>query len=177
MPDGGVFAAELYERHRGPLMRLAVHLAGGDRHCAEDLAQETILRAWQHRDMIRPGQERAWLAVTARHLAIDGYRREQARKAREALCACLAGPADNPAGRVADTVSVRAAVAALSPPRRAVIAEVYYAGRTIAETAEALGIAPGTVKSRAFTALAALRSALAEQTRTSRPEHCARTVR
>src|SRR5260370_40953425 len=75
MPDGGVFAAELYERHRGPLMRLAVHLAGGDRHCAEGLAQETILRAWQHRDVIRPGQERAWLAVPARNLAIDGYRR------------------------------------------------------------------------------------------------------
>src|SRR5260370_1367344 len=106
MPDGGLFAAELYERHAEPLMRLAVHLAGGDRHCAEDLAQETILRAWQHRDMIRPGQERAWLAVTARHLAIDGYRRGHAPHARAALSACLAGPAAPPAPPVAPPVAV-----------------------------------------------------------------------
>jgi RNA polymerase sigma-70 factor (ECF subfamily) len=160
MPDEGVFAADLYVRHGGPLMRLAVRLTGGDWHHAEDLAQEAILRAWRHRGAIRPGQERAWLTATARHLAVDGYRRESARRAREARYASLAVPADDLAGRVAETVTVRAAVAALPPIRRAVIAELYYAGSTIAETAEALGIPPGTVKSRANHALAALRATL-----------------
>jgi RNA polymerase sigma-70 factor (ECF subfamily) len=159
MPDGGVFAEQLYARHGRGLLRLAVHLTG-DWHHAEDLAQEAMLRAWRHREAIRPGQEHAWLAATARHLAVDGYRRENARHAREARYASLAVPGDDLAGRVADTVTVRAAVAALPPIRRVVIAELYYAGRTIAETAEALGIPPGTVKSRANHALAALRSSL-----------------
>jgi len=65
-------------------------------------------------------------------------------------------PGGNPAGRIAETITVRAA---LPPIRRAAIAEIYYAGRTIAETAKALGILPGTVKSRACHALTALRSA------------------
>jgi RNA polymerase sigma-70 factor (ECF subfamily) len=149
-------------------MRLAVHLTGGDWHQAEDLEQEAMLRAWRHREAIRPGQERAWLAATARHLAVDGYRRENTRRAREARYASLAVPADDLAGRVADTVTVRAAVAALPPIRRAVIAELYYAGRTIAETAETLGIPPGTVKSRANHALAALRQSVAPGGRAAR---------
>jgi RNA polymerase sigma-70 factor (ECF subfamily) len=161
MPDGDAFAERLYARHSRGLLRLAVHLAGGDWHQGEDLAQEAMLRAWRHRKEIRPGQERAWLAATARNLAIDGYRRDQARHAREARYASLVVLADDPAARVADTVTVRAAVAALPPGRRAVIAELYYAGRSIAETAVALGIPPGTVKSRANHALAALRPALA----------------
>jgi RNA polymerase sigma-70 factor, ECF subfamily len=163
MPDGSVFTSELYARHYGPLMRLAVHLTG-NRHHAEDLAQEAMLRAWRHLDAILPGRERAWLAATVRNLAIDRYRREQHRQALEARCASFAEPGDDLAGRAADTVRVRALVAALPPGRRAVIAELYYAGRTVAETAAVLGIPPGTVKSRACYALAALRSALTAAT-------------
>jgi RNA polymerase sigma-70 factor, ECF subfamily len=145
MPDHDAFATERYSRHGGPLMHLATHLTGGDWHRADDLVQETILRAWLHRDAILPGQERAWLAVTARNLAIDGYRRKQARQAREARYAYLTVPTDDLAGRVVDTVTVSAA---LPPDRRAVIAEVYYAGRMIREAATALGIPPGTAAAR-----------------------------
>jgi RNA polymerase sigma-70 factor (ECF subfamily) len=164
MADDGAFARELYARHGRGLMRLAVHLTGGDWQHAEDLAQEAMLRAWRHREVIRPGQERAWLAATARHLAIDGYRRENTRRSREARYASLAVPGDDLAGRIADAVTVRATVAALPPIRRTVIAELYYADRTIAETAAVLGIPPGTVKSRANHALAALRPALTAAT-------------
>jgi RNA polymerase sigma-70 factor (ECF subfamily) len=163
MADGQMFAAELYARHGRPLMNLAVHLTSGDRRRAEDLAQEAIVRAWQHRDCIRPGQERAWLAVTARHLAVDGYRRQQAREAREARYACRAGPTEDLAG--------------LSPAHRAVIAELYYAGRTIGQTAASLGISPGTVKSRARSALAALRLALAADPGTAGRDSYERSVR
>lgn len=177
MADGQMFAAQLYARHGRPLMNLAVHLTNGDRRRAEDLAQEAIVRAWQHRDCIRPGQERAWLAVTARHLAVDGYRRQQARQAREARYACRAGPGEDLAGHVADTITVRAALAGLSPVHRVVIAEIYYAGRTIGQTAAVLGIPPGTVKSRARSALAALRLALAADPGTAGRDSYERPVR
>jgi RNA polymerase sigma-70 factor (ECF subfamily) len=175
MADGQMFAAELYARHGRPLMNLAVHLTSGDRHRAEDLAQETLVRAWQHREAIRPGRERAWLAVTVRHLAVDGYRRQQARQAHEARYAGRAGPTDDLAERVADTVTVRAALAALPPAHRAVIAEIYYAGRTIGQTAAVLRIPPGTVKARARHAVAALRLALAAGA--AGPQPGERTVR
>lgn len=172
---GEVFAEQLYARHGAALVRLTTRLAGGDRHLAEDLAQEAIVRAWQHRDAITPGSERSWLAVTARHLAVtarhlavDGYRRRQARVAREARYSDLTLPrgSDDVAGRVADAVTVAAAlaagVAALPPSHRTVVGHLYFAGRTTGEAASALGIAQGTVKSRSHYALAALRVELGE---------------
>lgn len=164
--EGEVFAEELYARHKGALMRLAWRLTGQDWQRAEDLAQEAIVRAWEHRHTIRPGGERAWLAVTARRLAVDGHRRLLARQARETQYADFtAVQADDPAGRVADAATVSAAMAALSPRRRAVIAQLYYMGRSTGETAAVLGIAPGTVKSRAHYGLAAMRAALETGTR------------
>ena len=38
----------LYAEHAAPLLRYAVHLMSGDRQRAEDIVQETLLRAWQH---------------------------------------------------------------------------------------------------------------------------------
>jgi RNA polymerase sigma-70 factor (ECF subfamily) len=52
---------------------------------------------------------------------------------------------------------------ALSADHRAVIGELFYHRRTIAETAKTLGVPPGTVKSRSFYALRALRDALEER--------------
>ena len=57
--------------------------------------------------------------------------------------------------------SVRAAIATLPGPQRQVLTEVYYRDRSVAETAHILQIPPGTVKSRTFYALRALRHALA----------------
>ena len=42
----------LYAEHAGPLLRYALHLASGDRQRAEDIVQETLLRAWMHPDAI-----------------------------------------------------------------------------------------------------------------------------
>jgi RNA polymerase sigma-70 factor (ECF subfamily) len=161
--DGAEFTAELYARYGGPLMRLALRLADGDWHRAEDLVQEVMVRAWRHRDRIPAGRERGWLAVTIRHLAVDRYRQWRVRQACEEQYAGAVRPADDLAERMAEQVTVSAAVAALPPGRRAVVAEVYLAGRTIEETAARLGIPPGTVKSRLFGARAVLRTVLGEQ--------------
>ena len=154
--DGALFARELYARHRKPLMRLAVYLTGGDLHRAEDLVQETIVRAWSRRHGIRSGEERSWLAATARNLAIDAHRRLVHREARERATVHSSPTLDSDfAEHVATKLAVRAAVAALPPHHRAVVARVYLAGWSVDETAVSLGIPPGTVKSRTFHAMAA----------------------
>jgi RNA polymerase sigma-70 factor, ECF subfamily len=62
-----------------------------------------------------------------------------------------------------DKAGVRAAMAALPAPQRQVLAEVYYRDRSVAETARILQIPPGTVRSRTFYGLRALRRSLAAQ--------------
>jgi RNA polymerase sigma-70 factor (ECF subfamily) len=53
----------------------------GDRQAAEDIVQETLLRAWTHPDALDPdrGSVRAWLFAVARNLIIDSVRAKQAR--------------------------------------------------------------------------------------------------
>src|ERR671923_1102368 len=69
----------LYSEHAGPLLRYALQLTGGDRQRAEDIVQETLLRAWLHPEAIADRPARPWLFAVARNLAVDAHR---ARKAR-----------------------------------------------------------------------------------------------
>jgi RNA polymerase sigma-70 factor (ECF subfamily) len=62
-----------------------------------------------------------------------------------------------------DRIIVVDALDSLSREHRAVIVETYYRGRSVAETARLLGVPEGTVKSRCYYALRALRLALAER--------------
>ena len=71
----------LYAEHAGPLLGYVLRLTGGDRHRAEDVVQETMLRAWRHPEAAQPahGSLRPWLITVARNIVIDNAR---ARKAR-----------------------------------------------------------------------------------------------
>ncbi|PYC66783.1 RNA polymerase subunit sigma, partial [Streptomyces tateyamensis] len=71
----------LYRDHAGPLLGFVLHLVGGDRQRAEDVVQETLLRAWRHADQLDPnaGSLRPWLVTVARRIVIDGHRRAAAR--------------------------------------------------------------------------------------------------
>src|SRR5438034_7821678 len=71
----------LYAEHGDALFAHALRLTSGDRQRAEDLVQETLLRAWQHPEALDPsrGSVRAWLFTTARNLAIDAWRRRSVR--------------------------------------------------------------------------------------------------
>src|ERR1700735_1642239 len=73
------FVRALYAEHGGALLRYALHLTGGDRQRAEDLVQETIVRAWRHPEALTDRPARPWLFAVARHLAVDPYRARQAR--------------------------------------------------------------------------------------------------
>jgi RNA polymerase sigma-70 factor (ECF subfamily) len=155
----------LYDEHAAALRRYAARLTG-DQAGAEDIVQETLLRAWQHPE-VSGDQERsvrAWLYTVARHLVVD--ERRSARCRNESGVADLeithdcAGPDE--LGPALDRLLLSGALARLSTEHRAVIRRSYYQGWTIAQIAAALGIAEGTVKSRLHYAVRALRRTLQE---------------
>lgn len=159
----------LYAEHAGPLFHYALRLTSGDRQWAEDVVQETLLRAWQHPAAFEParGPARAWLCTVARHVVIDAHRARRARPAEaggEALeRAAEQAPGEDEIEQALQSWAVADALRALSPDHRAVLVETYYRGRTMAEAAQVLGIPLGTVKSRTYYALHALRLALQER--------------
>jgi RNA polymerase sigma-70 factor (ECF subfamily) len=153
----------LYEEHGGPLLGYILRLTGGDRQQAEDVVQETLLRAWRHPEALTGRPVRPWLFTVARNLVVDAHRARQARppEAGEAPLAVL--PAADDLDRALESWTVAEALADLSPQHRAVLVETYYRGRSVAETATVLGVPPGTVKSRTYYALRALKLALEER--------------
>jgi RNA polymerase sigma-70 factor (ECF subfamily) len=153
----------LYSEHAGPLLRYALHLTSGDRQRAEDIVQETLLRAWLHPEAISDRPARPWLFAVARNLAVDAYRARRARphEVGEGALELIAAPDE--ADRALESWAVADALRSLRPEHRGVLLETYYRGRSVAEAATALGIPAGTVKSRTFYALRALKLELEER--------------
>lgn len=156
---------ELYDAHAGALLAYAIRLTNGDRGRAEDVVQETLVRAWRHRDALdeQRGPIRPWLFTVAHHVAIDAYRARAARPTEVGDAVLAAVPSADDIDASLDRLLIADAMSALSPEHRAVILETYYRGRSVAEAAVALGVPPGTVKSRTFYALRALKLALTER--------------
>src|SRR5205814_4883032 len=70
----------LWDEHAGPLLAYCTRLTNGDRMRAEDLVQETLLRAWQHPEAMDESRPmRPWLLTVARRLAVDQHRARSAR--------------------------------------------------------------------------------------------------
>jgi len=145
------------KEHARAVLAYATTLTG-DRAGAEDVLQETMVRAWRHRDSVTAGKGslRGWLLTVARNLVIDGVRRDRGTRAVASLPATRGDHAD----AVVDAVAVAAAVRRLQPAHREILYHVYWRDRSVAQTAAALGIAEGTVKSRSHYALQALRREL-----------------
>lgn len=155
----------LQDEHGDALYAHAVRLAGGDRQQAEDLVQETLLRAWRNPEALDParGAVRAWLFTTARHLAIDAWRRRSVRVG-EVMTDVLPEPppSADEADRAVEAWTVAEALSRLTAQHREVLLECFYRGRSVAEAAARLGVPPGTVKSRTHYALRSLRMVLNE---------------
>jgi RNA polymerase sigma-70 factor (ECF subfamily) len=159
----------LFDQHAAPLMSYALRLTGGDRGRAEDVVQETLLRAWRHPEALdeKRGPVRSWLFTVARNVAVDAHRARRARPAEVGDDALAVVPASDEIEHALDSWLVADAMSSLSPDHRAVLVETYYRGRSVNEAAGVLGIPPGTVKSRTFYALRALKLALEERGVTS----------
>lgn len=156
----------LYEAHAGPLFAFAFR-ATGDRQAAEEIVQDTFFRAWRSIDRFDPQRSelRAWLFVIARNLVVDHHRRRGARPSLPTTHDRLEHHADASSSdidRAVEVWQVAEALAQLSAEHRTAIIQIHLRGASIAETAAALGVPPGTVKSRVYYGLKALRLALEE---------------
>jgi RNA polymerase sigma-70 factor (ECF subfamily) len=153
---------ELHDAHAAVLWRYVVHLTGNAAG-ADDIVQETLLRAWRSPGILsQESGVRSWMFTVARNLVIDDYR--SARNRHELTTETLpdAATADR-TDAVFEAMLVEEALATLGFEHRSVIVHAYYGGRSIAEVARELDIPEGTVKSRLHYGLRALRLALQEK--------------
>lgn len=157
--------ADLYRQYYSPLMAFVLRLTAGDRQQAEDVVQETMLRAWRQAGRLDPAAASLmpWLATVARRIVIDEQRRKDARPPETGEERLEKASVTDLTDDVLRSVIVADAMRALSPPHRQVLNETILSDRTVNEAAEVLGIPVGTVKSRVYYALRALRLVLAEQ--------------
>jgi RNA polymerase sigma-70 factor (ECF subfamily) len=155
--------AALYDAHAAPVWRYVVHLTG-DRAGADDIVQETLLRAWRTPRILEqdPSTTRSWMFTVARHLVIDEAR--SARRRREiGVAEVPERAAPDATDALFEAILVEEALAALTTEHRAVVIRAYYRGLSVAEMADELDIPPGTVKSRLHYGLRALRLTLQEK--------------
>jgi RNA polymerase sigma-70 factor (ECF subfamily) len=161
-PD--VVMQRLHDEHAGALWGHCLRLVNHDRARAEDVCQETLLRAWKNASLLdeAQGSVRAWLFTVARNIVIDESRTRRSRSEFPMGELPEPVPTEDASDELLMTWVVADAVTRLSPEHRAVLQQTYFQGRPVAEAARRLGIPEGTVKSRTHYALHALRLALEE---------------
>lgn len=155
---------ELYANHVEPLRRYAFRLTS-NRTRAEDVVQETLLRAWRHLQCTNGELPvRSWLFTVARNIVIDASR---SAKFRYEVCypdasEVLDRMCPDEVNSALDRMVVAEAMAQLPQTHRAVLSRAFYRGWTVRQIAEDLDVAEGTVKSRLHYALRRLRLVLSE---------------
>jgi RNA polymerase sigma-70 factor (sigma-E family) len=140
--------------------RLAASMAylTGDVGAGEDIAQEALTRAWARWGRVsKLDSPEAWTYRVAVNLARSRRRRQEAEQRALARVGVDGGA---PAPHLADALAVREAVSGLPARMRAVLVLRYFADLPVAEVAEILDCAPGTVKSLASQAVERLRTVI-----------------
>jgi RNA polymerase sigma-70 factor (ECF subfamily) len=152
-----------YDEHAAALTSYVQRMLHGDRQLAEDIVQETMLRAWMNAEKVPDRARRPWLFTTARRLVIDTYRARNARP--KEVPPDQADPAgdDDDLDTALDAILLTDALRTLRAEHRAVLYDAYFRGMTAAQIAATRGLPPGTVRSRLFYALRAMRLALQER--------------
>jgi len=163
-----------FRRHRPLIERTALALTG-DPHTAEEVLQDTFLRAYRHRQTLRLDVSPVpWLYRVALNLCYSrlGRRKLAVEPIGETTAATLRDHAPEPsevAEREELRRSIRRGIAALPEKHQLVIVLYYLNGLSLQETADALGIRLGTAKSRIHYALHALREHLAGERQAELP--------
>jgi RNA polymerase sigma-70 factor, ECF subfamily len=166
-PSQGSPIEQICQLHGKHLYRFLLRVTFGDRREAEDVLQETLVRAWRYlqENTADVTRLRPWLYTVARRLAIDAARARQARPTEVTVnnIETLSAARDD-IERMLVRLTVRHALMSLTHDHRQVLIEIFYHDRSAREAAEILGIPEGTVRSRMFYALRALAAAMAEET-------------
>jgi len=160
--DHGPPLVALYRHYHGSLYALGLRLLG-DRGLAEELVQETFVRLWRTADRFDParGSVRSYVFTMARRIAIDLWRRPSSRPFEAPVDAEAVGGAG--IDEMLSGLVVREALDSLSPAHREVLELSYDQDLRQADIAARLGLPLGTVKTRSYYALRALRLALEER--------------
>jgi RNA polymerase sigma-70 factor (ECF subfamily) len=153
----------IYDCHSTALLHTLLNWTYGDWQAAEDLMQETMLRAWRHLETLNadPVTLRPWLFTVARRIAIDRFRAREVRppETEPDPLEQVAEPAE-PLERLLDRETLLGALRELSEAHRSALVHVYVMDQTVPEAAAMLGVPEGTVKSRLHHGLRAVRSSL-----------------
>jgi RNA polymerase sigma-70 factor (ECF subfamily) len=151
--------ADVAEANLDAVYRYLAHMVG-DRHLAEDLTSATFERAirdWHRYDPAR-SRPSVWLVAIARGVALDHFRREGRRRAREERYAAQSPEAvEGPAAPGGLSAELRAALGRLTRAERELVALRVVLGLDAAETARVAGTSASAVGTGLHRALAKLR--------------------
>jgi RNA polymerase sigma-70 factor, ECF subfamily len=152
----------LIDEHRAAVFNYACHLTFGDADWAEDVVQETFLRAWRRWEHMTPehGSVRGWLARVAHNLVMDGYRSARMRLGEVPLDDAAEIALPELTDQVLSAHLVREALRRLPDVHRRALEATFLSDQTTAQAARQLNVPVGTVKSRVFYGLRMLRSVL-----------------
>jgi RNA polymerase sigma factor (sigma-70 family) len=142
-----------------------LRLTGGDRQFAEDVVQETMVRAWREAGRLDQSGPSLmpWLAAVARRIVIDEHRRRNARPRVTDDGTIADTPVDDDTEATELRVAIADAMRQLTSSHRQILSETFLQDQTVNQAAKSLGIPVGTAKSRVFYALRTLETVLTER--------------
>lgn len=150
----------LIDEHYPAVLSHALYLTCGDTAWAEDVVQETFVRAWRHWERMTPehGSVRGWLMRVTHNLVMDGYRSARMRRGEVPLDEAEEVALPEWTDQILSAHLVREALRHLPDVHRRALEATYLCDQTAAQAARRLDIPVGTVKSRVFYGLRMLRS-------------------
>ena len=153
----------LHDLYAGELFSFALRLSG-DRQRAEEAVQDALLRAWQHPESVdgSRGSARAWLFTVVRNCLNDSWRQDAARPRISSPEGLDTIGSPDEVERAVEAWGVAEAVQKLTVAHREILYYSYFLGLSVDETSVVLHVPNGTVKSRTYYALRALRATLEE---------------
>jgi RNA polymerase sigma-70 factor, ECF subfamily len=159
--DADTALRTLYAEHGAALLAFAERYTA-DRGRAEDIVQETFLRAWRHLPRLLADERpvRAWLLQVARRLLIDADRASRVRPVLSGDNPSREPMVDGGFDQLLDQTVLADAMQRLSPAHRQIVIETYLLGTPMHVAAARLGVPPGTARSRLHYALSRLRQHL-----------------
>lgn len=154
--------AELYDRFSAVVFSAALRVLS-EASQAEDVLQEVFLQLWRNPSAFdaNRGSLAAWLAVIARHRAIDHLRRRRPETDFEEVVLSVDPGLDNQAVRSEAISRIRGVMESMSDEQRSAVEMAFFEGLTHTEIAEKTGEPLGTIKTRIRSALIMIRKALA----------------